>query len=72
MNHSLRAFWTPQTFNPLTVSAEVTTAYKTILPYVTEFLCAEHPYRKGAVCPFVPKSLKDGNIFFTSCISSTE
>lgn len=39
--------------------------YELVLPYVTDFLCAEHPYRKGVMCPFVPSAIKNDLIFFT-------
>nr|WP_126329803.1 hypothetical protein [Moraxella cuniculi] len=28
-------------------------------------MCADHPFRKGAVCPFVPSAIKYNNIYFT-------
>ena len=38
---------------------EAKEAYDKVLPYVNDFLCAEHPYRKGVMCPFVPSAIKN-------------
>lgn len=39
--------------------------YEEVLPYVRDFLCSPHPYRKGVVCPFVPSALLKDKIYFT-------
>ncbi|WP_152680285.1 DUF6875 domain-containing protein [Chromobacterium subtsugae] len=39
--------------------------YGKLLDYVRGFLCDRHPFRKGAVCPFVPGSLARDRIFFS-------
>lgn len=43
---------------------EIREVYSKVYPYVKGFLCANHPYRKGAVCPFVPAAIKNDNIYF--------
>lgn len=45
--------------------AHIAEIFDGILPYIKEFLCSPHPYRKGPVCPFVPSALKKDQIFFT-------
>lgn len=44
---------------------EAKEAYDKVLPYVNDFLYAEHPYRKGVMCPFVPSAIKNDLIFFS-------
>lgn len=36
--------------------------------YIEEFLTAQHPARKGAVCPFVPPALARGDIRYSEVI----
>lgn len=33
------------------------------MPYLTQFLVDKHPYRKGAVCPFMPGALHHKQVF---------
>lgn len=40
-------------------------AYQKMMPYIIKFLCSQHPYRKGKLCPFVPKAIKENCIYFT-------
>ena len=62
------AFWTVDTFDEQTdIPRFAVDAYKEVLPYVADFLCAPHPHRAGPVCPFVPPALKHHRIFFTAC-----
>ncbi len=61
-------YWTTQTFDKSKVSEIIQLAYSELLPYVTLFLCAQHPYRGGKVCPFVPKALENEAIFFVPAI----
>ncbi|WP_125829054.1 DUF6875 domain-containing protein [Pseudomonas sp. v388] len=58
-------FWTVQTFDPNMVPAWVSASFEKVIPYVTAFLPAKHPHRNGAVCPFMPKALKEDLIYFT-------
>lgn len=60
-------FWTQKTYDPFRQPEFVRQVYPGVSEYVTEFLCAPHPYRKGAMCPFVPVALKKDHIFY-SCI----
>ncbi len=59
-------FWTVETFGQEYTSDSVTSLYKEVLPYVQQFLCADHPFREGKVCPFVHAALKKRRIFFTA------
>ncbi|WP_330109783.1 DUF6875 domain-containing protein [Methylophaga thalassica] len=45
--------------------------YKEVKRYVEEFLTADHPFRKGPVCPFVPAALKQNNIEYINLMSSS-
>lgn len=63
----MQKFWTIRTFDHSCVPDFAITAYKEVLPYIQDFLPAPHPFRDGAVCPFVPSALKSGRIFFTAC-----
>lgn len=38
-------------------------------PYLTDFLCAPHPYRDGRVCPFMPGALGRRQVFFATAAS---
>ncbi|TFY95244.1 hypothetical protein DYL61_04665 [Pseudomonas nabeulensis] len=40
-------------------------AFERVKPYVSEFLTDKHPYRSGAVCPFVAGALKNDDIYFS-------
>ncbi len=57
--------WTTSSYNSQSVPVWVDSTYGDILPYVTEFLTAKHPYRNGVMCPFVPQALKNKTIYFT-------
>ncbi len=43
----------------------VTPLFNDIAPYVLTFLTSKHPYRKGVMCPFMPKAIETGNVFFS-------
>lgn len=58
-------FWNISNFDKSKVPEFVRSAYLGVLPYLTEFLVGKHPYRKGAVCPFVPRAILDDAIYFT-------
>ncbi len=60
-------FWTIESFDPGEVSEVTREAFSLSLPYVKEFLCAQHPYREGPVCPFVSSALRQQRIHFTEC-----
>lgn len=64
---STQKFWTIGSFNPSCTPISIVAAYTGVLPYVKDFLCAPHPFREGAVCPFVPAALKNDRIFFAAC-----
>lgn len=65
-----QAFWTISSFSPEGLPAFAVSAFEEVRPYVEAFLCAPHPFREGAVCPFVPSALKHDRIFFTTCAES--
>ena len=68
MNESLvKGFWTIESYRSAEVSRSAQEAFALALPYVQEFLCAQHPFRDGPVCPFVPSALRQRHIFFTEC-----
>ena len=60
-------FWSLKTNSASTEAGWVGAVYDELLPYVTGFLVAQHPHRKGVVCPFVPRAIKEDAIFFVSC-----
>lgn len=60
-------FWTIADFSPENVPEFGQIAYEKVLPYVRDFLCAQHPFREGVVCPFVPSALKNDRVYFTIC-----
>lgn len=41
--------------------------HKEVRSYIENFLCSQHPLRKGPVCPFVSDALKFNQIFFSYC-----
>ncbi|UZJ58007.1 hypothetical protein OKW98_15405 [Pseudomonas sp. KU26590] len=57
--------WTACTFDSAHVPDWAADNYQKILPYVTSFLTSKHPYRNGVMCPFVPKAVKEGLIYYT-------
>lgn len=63
-------FWTFNSYNKQNLPLFASDAYEKILPYIQEFLCAEHPYRDGAVCPFVPAAIKHERIYFATCATN--
>lgn len=55
------------------VEVDAKDSYTKILPYITDFLCSKHPFRKGIMCPFVPSALKNDNIYFSyTCETNVE
>jgi len=40
-------------------------SHKGVIPYIQNFLTSPHPYRSGAMCPFMPRALAERNIYFT-------
>lgn len=50
--------------------AFVKSCYEGVLPYLTDFLTAQHPHRNGVMCPFMPKALGSKNVHFTYFKSS--
>lgn len=63
---SLSSVWTIDTYAAESVPNFAVELYEGVLPYIVDFLCSRHPYRKGKVCPFVPMALKQERIFFTA------
>lgn len=61
---ALPFFWTISGTKS-SLSPSITKIYERVLPYITAFLCAQHPNRKGAMCPFVPAALKEDRVYFT-------
>ena len=63
----MTVIWTLSQYDSIaaTVPINIQSAYQAVLPYVRDFLCAPHPYRKGAVCPFVPRAIKHDHMYFT-------
>ena len=59
--------WTIQQPPPAEAPEFVIEAYNNIKPYLETFLTGPHPYRKGVMCPFMPKALLSNEIYF-SCI----
>lgn len=57
--------WTARSFDPELVPEWVHLSYKKLTPYICEFLPSKHPYRNGVVCPFVPKAIKEDELYFT-------
>jgi hypothetical protein len=58
-------FWSTGTIHKLSIPENVIDIYNGVLPYVKNFLCSPHPYRKDIICPFVPAALRKDNIYFT-------
>jgi hypothetical protein len=63
----MNVFWTISQYDQhaLDLPSNIHDAYQAVLPYVQDFLCAPHPYRKGAVCPFVPRAIKHDHMYFS-------
>lgn len=62
----MKIFWTIETFSDELILPDFAKySYKEVLPYITNFLCSPHPFRKGSLCPFVPSAVKYDRIFFT-------
>ncbi|WP_332261738.1 DUF6875 domain-containing protein [Pseudomonas putida] len=57
--------WSLETYDPNTMPGWVKSHYEGIRPYITEFLTSKHPHRNGIMCPFVPKAISEGTIYFT-------
>lgn len=57
--------WTIKTFQNVTTPEWTREYYSNLLPYVTKFLTSQHPYRKGVMCPFMPKAIKEDLVYFT-------
>ncbi|MBU3121388.1 hypothetical protein KPE71_14115 [Acinetobacter soli] len=47
------------------IPVKVRPLFNDIAPYVLNFLTSKHPYRKGVMCPFMPKAIETGNVFFS-------
>lgn len=62
--------WTVGTYDKHIIPNNISEVYDLVLPYVQGFLCSDHPFRKGKVCPFVPSALKRDNIYFTYYIEN--
>lgn len=39
--------------------------FNDIAPYILNFLTSKHPFRKGVMCPFMPRAIENGNVFFS-------
>lgn len=61
----MSVIWSISSGCPAEVPRWAEEGYKALLPYVASFLVAKHPHRKGVVCPFVPRALKDDEIYFS-------
>jgi len=57
--------WTRDLPDPVSKPAFVTEVFFGVSTYVTAFLTAKHPFRRGSVCPFVALALKKNGIFYT-------
>lgn len=57
--------WTTNTVCISKLPAEVRELYEGVSSYVTGFLTAKHPFRRGAVCPFVTAALKRDMIHYS-------
>jgi uncharacterized protein DUF6875 len=58
--------WGPEEGPPHGSPRWVWASHKAVVPYVREFLTAPHPYRPGAMCPYVPGALRSGSIYFAA------
>jgi len=59
-------FWTLKTFTEeLEMPEFAKSVFKEVRPYITKFLCSQHPFRKASMCPFVPAAVKYDQIYFT-------
>ncbi|MCI5227024.1 MAG: hypothetical protein D3918_10305 [Candidatus Electrothrix sp. AX2] len=65
-NYNLQpSFWSVADYCSNDVPYWVANCYQDIVPYIEKFLCAQHPYRKGPVCPFIPSVRKNNMVFFS-------
>ena len=72
MQPEFQPFWTPETYSATIVPPSIGEAYCNVLPYLNECLVSVHPYRKGAVCPFMPVALRKGTVYFTYFVGSDD
>ncbi|RJL70002.1 DUF6875 domain-containing protein [Acinetobacter radioresistens] len=47
------------------IPEKVAPLFNVIAPYILNFLTSKHPFRKGVMCPFMPKAIETGNVFFS-------
>lgn len=64
----LGRLWKPGDCPPDGSRPWVHASHNAVVPYVREFLTAPHPYRPGAMCPYVPRALRSGSIYLTAGI----
>lgn len=58
-------FWKFSNFDSVRVPDFARSAYLGLVPYLKGFLVEKHPYRKGPICPFMPRAILDDRIYFT-------
>lgn len=61
----MEGYWTLKTGVPKDIDVRAQVAYKEIISYVTQFLCADHPFRDGDVCPFARRAIQADTLHFT-------
>jgi len=57
--------WSIDESVPVGLPGFVKVSYDAVMPYLAKFLTAPHPFRKGAMCPFMPKALSCNDIHLT-------
>lgn len=57
--------WSIDESLPVDSPSFVETSRNAVTPYLKKFLTAPHPFRKGVMCPFMPKALASNDVHFT-------
>lgn len=57
--------WRIDSFKESELPEWVIENYLKLKPYVAEFLTSKHPHRNGVMCPFMPKALSEGHVYFS-------
>lgn len=63
--------WSAQTFDAGRVPEWARSSFELVLPYLREFLCSDHPFRPGKVCPFVPAAVRGDRMYFSLCAETS-
>lgn len=64
--------WDLNTCQNGNIPTNVQPLFNDISPYILNFLTSPHPFRKGVMCPFMPKAIESGNVYFSYYRDDTE